>query len=777
MGGINMAHSRDTNEEDKFKTVFKEELAHVESRWNAKADKRHWSVAERDFKSDEIRGIAFSGGGIRSASFCMGVLQQLHLSGVLDRAHYMSTVSGGGYTGSSLTWFMTKGFGTTPNDFPFWGGVPAGLRNASSANLDRTKERTGPLDGRVVLDYIRQRSSYLNPGAGFTVLSAIAIVLRSVLTALFGYILLFALLFSLGIRSGAFNEPLAGAAIPKAIGFLGMLDWLALGGLGLILLLLASIFLYSLATGLPGSAKAAYTLRRGYQNWAGAILGGAIALLLTSLIAFLVQWLSDDFRFSFKEISALGTGSTVLGTVGGFIVNGLRSAKPTVVSKLMLTLLPPLFLLLLVTGLALVGAPLGAYAVKHGGPGLLALTLVTLIYCVITNINLTGLHRFYRDRLMETFLPDPATIPQDREAAETDADMTDLADVCGPNDDGPYHLINANVVLLGSSRARQRSRMGDSFLLSPLYCGSEATGYIKTRNWLPGNARFGIGRRVGAMKLATAMAISGAALNPRAGGDGQGPTKGGAISALLNLLNLRLGYWVPSPKKFNASFRLSYASPPNFLLPGLIQGLVGSAHNEQAHWIELSDGGHFENTGVYELVRRGVRTIVFADGSTDPDISLGSLANVLEKVYIDFGVKVDFRPDADFIRMLKGTAKDSVLTKRLELSEKGFAIATLRYPSGPPGLLFYIKSTLIPALPASLYSYKAGNPLFPAESLADQFFSEQQFEAYRSLGYLLTEAMMKEVLADEGLATALGVAHVPSKPQPAPPSPPAPLSV
>ena len=50
-----------------------------------------------------LQGIAFSGGGIRSATFCLGVVEAAANAGLLKRADYLSTVSGGGYIGSCLS--------------------------------------------------------------------------------------------------------------------------------------------------------------------------------------------------------------------------------------------------------------------------------------------------------------------------------------------------------------------------------------------------------------------------------------------------------------------------------------------------------------------------------------------------------------------------------------------------------------------------------------------------------------------------------------------------
>src|SRR5688572_5553301 len=75
---------------------------------------REWD-AVRDEELDAIRisagsldanrlaGLAISGGGIRSATFALGVLDSLRRGGLLTKLHYLSTVSGGGYVGSWLS--------------------------------------------------------------------------------------------------------------------------------------------------------------------------------------------------------------------------------------------------------------------------------------------------------------------------------------------------------------------------------------------------------------------------------------------------------------------------------------------------------------------------------------------------------------------------------------------------------------------------------------------------------------------------------------------------
>ena len=130
------------------------------------------------------------------------------------------------------------------------------------------------------------------------------------------------------------------------------------------------------------------------------------------------------------------------------------------------------------------------------------------------NVNLISVHRYYRDRLMEAFLPDPPAVSTNGAIVYTDvAEAADIgklhafADTDTHTPTGPYHLVNTNVILVDSKEKHWRVRGGDSFVLSPLFCGSNATGWCNTQYLLGGD-----------LTLATAMAISGAAANPYAGG-------------------------------------------------------------------------------------------------------------------------------------------------------------------------------------------------------------------------------------------------------------------
>ena len=155
------------------------------------------------------------------------------------------------------------------------------------------------------------------------------------------------------------------------------------------------------------------------------------------------------------------------------------------------------------------------------------------------NLNYITIHRFYRDRLMEAFLPDVGHAIGNRTCPAKRADPARLSEMCSEmHAVGPYHIINANLVVTQSNERTLRLRGGDSFILTPRYCGSNATGWCPTDRYMADG-----------MTLASAMAISGAAANPWAGSGGSGVTRNPLVSTLMALANLRLGYWAPNPRE------------------------------------------------------------------------------------------------------------------------------------------------------------------------------------------------------------------------------------
>jgi len=386
-----------------------------------------------------------------------------------------------------------------------------------------------------------------------------------------------------------------------------------------------------------------------------------------------------------------------------------------------------------------------ALAFSHGqlaSRSLLLASVVLLAIAVLTgyfvNVNLVSVHRYYRDRLMEAFLPDPPEERGDRivytglAAAADIGKLHHFAEAPKPTDPyvptGPYHLVNTNVILVDSRGRNWRVRGGDSFVLSPLLCGSNATGWCRTREFLGGD-----------LSLATAMAISGAAANPYAGG---GLFRNRPVAVLMSLVNLRLGYWVSHPdparrkRKGRSHFNTAWRE-----LSGKL--------SEERPVLQLSDGGHFDNLGIYELIRRRARLIVACDGTADPHFAFSDFITLLARIEADFGARIMFDQAAGLELFMPTDAAG--FPRNTQLARQGFTVGEVRYSDGSSGHLIYITTTLFKGLGLAALGYKAGNPDFPDQSTADQFFDDAQFEAYRQLGYSVGEA----VLADKGCRDVL----------------------
>ena len=423
----------------------------------------------------------------------------------------------------------------------------------------------------------------------------------------------------------------------------------------------------------------------------------------------------------------------------------------------------------------------------------LVAAFVTAICSRFVDVNVFSLQELYENRLVRTFLgatrpraqrcgapfvssaearfPDPIT---DLDSGD-DFPLSSLdngfylneTQVC-VKDLPPILLINTAINRVGDSSLNNQERMAESFTLGSLHCGCPTTQFIRTRDGYGDN-----------IKLGTAFAISGAAVAPN-----MGYYSSPVLTALLTLFNLRLGAWLGNPlsdpakpsipakgwietlfKMFclepkyaaktqqvfsNARRRVEYALSKVTRIetdPSLKAGpTAGWFHlfremlgltTIDSKYVYLSDGGHFDNLGVYELLRRRSRYIVACDAGADPDGSCNELAMIIRKAFIDFGIEIKIDIDA-----LKVDAVTS-------LSKRRFAIGKITYPprsgSCEPkfGHFVYIKMTLDGTESADIRSYKVKHPEFPHRTTADQFFTESKFESFRKLGYEITKELLK----------------------------------
>ncbi len=291
----------------------------------------------------------------------------------------------------------------------------------------------------------------------------------------------------------------------------------------------------------------------------------------------------------------------------------------------------------------------------------------------------------------------------------------------------PFHIINATLNLTAPRNLAWQERKATSFVFTPIYCGYQEPGetngcYQKTKEYVQG---------INYLTLATALTVSGAAACPN-----QGYHTKPALAFLLTLFNVRLGWWIANPKdryywkqKGSARWSLLY----------LLHELFGHASKDSA-LVYLSDGGHFENLGIYELVRRRCEYIVAIDASCDPQFQFDDLSNAIRKIRTDFGIEIDIETSA------------LIPNPSTHLSHYHCAVGTIHYeqiyPNASPGWLLYIKPSLTNDEPTDIGHYAATNLPFPHQSTKDQWFNESQFESYRRLGQHITREVFQAVSTD-----------------------------
>ncbi|ABD08529.1 conserved hypothetical protein [Rhodopseudomonas palustris HaA2] len=781
-----------------------------------------WPTTKPDYRA----GLSLSGGGIRAATVALGVLEGLASRGLLQRIHYLSTVSGGGYIGSALSWFWCERrvvaeaalqksrertvhrFGADTASFPF---------QEERANASPVAEAAA-----LNLKFLRQHGSYLTSGDGIGFAGLIMAVLRTVLLSLAVWMpLLIAIFLSFEVLdsflSGASSDGELAAKCETAVGttvfacrpsfiallslagavgvaifigtilfaFLGHLAsirasgkrgrWIALSasvGIGLAahviwkynssatlqpLLgaqLLLELFMIAAAISVAISQMSlpenwSYSLRRRFEKASSKGLPIAITAVSIGLLPLIVATLKLTDPSKLGAFEPVWGTVTLLSGVGTALYGYYLKAKsllPGVAGKFFaiagsLLFLSGLLILSFATARQLF--LLNTNWALTGGAGLFMLSIAI---GVAGSLNATGLHRFYRDRLMETFMPMTDAISQGTARQSDVADTLTVVDVVRSAEergDRPYHLLNAHAILVNEpDDPKLALRGGDNFLISPAIIGSSATGWMRSRDYL---------RLQGPLTLASAMAASGAATNANAGYIGTGVTRDRFLSAVMSILNIRLGLWVGNPRWLAAKslFGLQVLKAPTYFQPGLTAGILGFGHHRKAKFLELSDGGHFENLGLYELVRRRLDLIIVVDAEQDKDINLSALVSSHNRIKEDFGVALKFAPSdkGKGPELFLGEEAKNRYPRGLPLAKSPFMVARIEYPatkSGEPnktGVLIYLKSTIVEGLDFATLGYRALNADFPHQTTADQFFDPDQFQAYRNLGLRSCEIM------------------------------------
>ena len=738
----------------------------------------HTEAAREPSTEDGMTGLALSGGGVRSAAFCLGVMQALNAAGVLEKFRYLSTVSGGGYIGTSMTVAMSAAAKANEGGWHF----PYGKTGQEVGETDETR-------------HLRDNSRYLLQRGIWSAISAGVIYLRGITMNLL--IVLPFLLAAAAVLVLLKPDTRALAEVPTWLGWLP--DGIRTSGWPLsicaLLFLVAALTVY--AFGVSVSPILRKSVRKGIANFAMMLL-----ILIALPVIFEIHFALLRIMFGLKGMgvadAAGSTGSHGAPGSGG-IWNIVAALTPIVVailpfvrqiaqkavkaatdsyadaiskwtSRVLLIALAavvPLLLWISVLQLAFAGigitdctTPGKAGCLVWGssdtwsdhtpafltnlsfcwakfdslrGAGWIYLMTAAILFVtwLILNVNANSLHQLYRDRLGSAFL-----FRRNGMGALEGADHFSFSEIVPGA--SPYHLINAALNLPGSNFANRRGRNADFFIFSRRYVGSEATGYVDTD--LAEKATDGL-------NVGTAMAISGAAAAPNMGMASMRP-----LSATIALLNVRLGRWIRHPldivryaesNGFERWWR-GTAGPRHLLSEAFFKS--GAAITERkpgdkswAGFLFLTDGGHIENLGIYELLRRRCSIIVAVDAEADPGYTSDSLIQLQRFARIDLGTRIvmDWRPIGE---RTKEVSKGICSGSHTATQGPHVALGLIDYPplaeggARQRGVLIYIKSSLSGDENDYVMAYKARNPAFPQESTMEQLFSEEQFEAYRALG-------------------------------------------
>ena len=311
--------------------------------------------------------------------------------------------------------------------------------------------------------------------------------------------------------------------------------------------------------------------------------------------------------------------------------------------------------------------------------------------------------------------------------------------------EGTEHVLCCAVNVRGENRT-PTARKAVSFSASRSYIGSPEIGWMDTKTYRSKMAL----RRGWDVSLPGLMATSGAAASP-----GMGRSDLGAAGSVLAILNVRLGAWLPNP-----GWVASVGEGAWRHLPGW-QWFVREVFRRfdpQAPYLYVTDGGHWENLGLVELLRRGCANIIVVSAAGDGLYSNSTFASAVEIARTDLGVEIDIdavwntRPllsDApgplpSGREYLLGAGGETPLVGRT--APNGFAFGTIRFPIEPGspegtdrviGTILLIEASMVDGLPADVHAYAEKHPEFPNVSTGDQFFTDEDFEAYRVLGRTL----------------------------------------
>jgi hypothetical protein len=341
------------------------------------------------------------------------------------------------------------------------------------------------------------------------------------------------------------------------------------------------------------------------------------------------------------------------------------------------------------------------------------LVLFTLFMAYIIGVNAFSMHAMYGNRLVRAYLG--ASNEKRRPHPFTGFDTSDnikMSDLSTSRN--LFHIVNLaiNIVRPSADNLQWQERKAAAFTVTRLHSGSPVLGYRSSSAY---------GKCI---SLGRAMTISGAAASPS-----MGYHSSPLVAFVMTIFNVRLGWWLPNPATTTPEHNWRRDEPPLGFGSLISEAMSGATINKD--FVYLSDGGHFENLALYELVRRRCHGIVVVDAGADPDYQFEDLQGAMRKIRVDLGIPIEFE-------------QGSLPTPdRAKATKCHFAVGKICYSvvdaTGADGYLIYVKPVLSgdESLDVEGYAkiHAAVKKQFPQQPTSDQFFDESQFESYRWLGY------------------------------------------
>lgn len=813
-------------------------------------ERRDASQQGRPADPADLIGLALSGGGIRSATFSLGLLQSLAKTKLLARIDYLSTVSGGGYIGAFFcSLYKRKPADQTPQL------TPSEVLNSDFA---RRWGHADPSPGWS-LQWLRKSSRYLAPSGAGDFMYALALGLRN-LTAIhyvIGLCLFTFLMFAATINAGLVNllpearvlevpQALRDGLVFLALALLLAFFWVLPSGLAYfmvqprplkpslvwwrlpsywaffaltfmlavvlatwtrngqtggfqfeeparLLKIAAGVALLALASAIASFHVALWTVKKNASDptQARADLVPGVRVLLTQYTATGLQTIVSILGLGLLLCLASwvlqeGAGKWVgqLGALAGGLIAALRTAMSLLPKrKKDIEASPALYDLAIGLGgfaalaaLALIWAALALsthhmLAATGDGAVLYGMLVALLILSLLTGnsfqfLNLTSIQQLYASRIVRAYLgaTNAARVHTGGKAWQSISephprDNMPLAAYYAADvgADCPLHLINVtiNQTIAPTDPLVQRDRKGRPLTIGPTMMAVDGRAYSHLgKNPLPPHEQLPVGSWIG---------ISGAAFST---GLGRATTLGKAI--LFTLANVRLGYWwsawvprkPPQAGKVELIWRLRRGVKHLFRTQAhLIGEMFGRFDGTQSRFWYLSDGGHFENTGVYELLRRRVGLVIASDNGADPDYELEDLANLFRLARIDFGMEFlnfseeEVLAEGRLAPLAPWLADPQAIDRGNATNQRCLMLYWAYRPDAVEQgtALLVFKPRLVAAAPSDVHQYACVSATFPQETTADQFFNEAQWESYRRLAQCIGDQVLIPLSSPEAL--------------------------